>query len=112
MVNIKKLKELIKNYCQDQNRLGIAKDMAEQLGRFKANIQYNEDANVLAIASEYASLTSNVPWRKAFSPEKAVKLIINNSFFTYTSRIIHEFLDYIAISLCNNRKRKCFPLHS
>ncbi len=101
---IKKLEELIKDYCKDHKRLNIAKDMAEQLNRFKVNIQYNEDANVLAIASEYASLTSDVPWRKAYSSEKAIKLIINNSFFTYTSRIIHEFLDYVAISLCNNKK--------
>lgn len=99
-----KLEELIKDYCKDHSKLRIAKDMAEQLNRFKTNIKYNEDANVLAISSEYASLTSDVPWRKAYSSEKAVKLIINNSFFTYTSRILQEFLDYIAISLCDNKK--------
>ena len=78
--------------------------MASQIELLKAYKSYNEHANVLAISSEFASLTSEVAWRAALSPINAVKSIINNSFFTYTGRVMRDFLDYIAISLCDNKK--------
>ena len=41
--------------------------------------------------------------RPAFSSVRAVQMIINNSFFTHPHRIPREFLDYVAVSLCDNR---------
>jgi len=99
-----KLEELAEKFRKIPAKRSIANDIEKQMDMMKANLLYNEDPNVLAISSEFASLASNVPWRKAFSPEKAVKMIINNSYFTYTNRIVREFLDYIAISLCDNNK--------
>jgi hypothetical protein len=99
-----RLKQIGVEFYKSSKRKKIARDIIKQLELFKINQMYNEDANVIAIASEFASLTSDVPWRKAMPPEQAVKQIINNSFFTYTGRIMHEFLDYIAISLCDNKK--------
>ncbi len=82
----------------------LTKDIAAQIELLKAYKSYNENTNVLAVSSEFASLTSTVPWRPALSPINAIKSIINNSFFTYTGRVMRDFLDYIAISLCDNKK--------
>ncbi len=99
-----RLAELGAEFQKHPSKRRIAEDIRKQLELFRVNRMYDEDANILAISSEFASLTSDVPWRKALSAEQAVKMIINNSFFTYTGRIMHEFLDYVAISLCDNRK--------
>jgi hypothetical protein len=99
-----RLRELGIEFQKSPRKRHLAKDIANQLDLFRVNKMYNEDANVLAISSEFASLTSDVPWRKAVTPEQAIKMIINNSYFTYTGRIMREFLDYISISLCDNRK--------
>jgi len=80
----------------------LVRDIQLQIKFLEQNQSYNEDANILAISSEFASLTSDVKWRKAFTPIEAVKMIINNSFFTYSKKILREFLDYVAISLCDN----------
>jgi HD-GYP domain-containing protein (c-di-GMP phosphodiesterase class II) len=98
-----KLEELKDKFKQEPKRKPVVDDLQKQLEYFKKNVYYHEDANILCIASEFASLTSDVPWRKAYSSVEAVKSIINNSYFTYTARIIHQFLDYLAISLCDNR---------
>jgi hypothetical protein len=99
-----RLEELHSSFSKQTGKKHIARDIQYQLGLFRENRPYRENANVLAVSSEFASLTSDVPWRKALSAEEAVKAIINNSYFTYTDRIIHEFLDYVAISLCDNHK--------
>ena len=101
---LKKLKELAIQFQKDPTKQHLARDIVTQLQLFKQSRLYDEDANIISIASEFASLTSDVTWRKAVSPEKAVRMIINNSYFTYTGRIMREFLDNIAISLCDNRK--------
>ncbi len=82
----------------------LTKDVASQIELLKVYKSYNEITNVLAVSSEFASLTSNVPWRQALSPVDAIKTIINDSFFTYTGKVMREFLDYIAMSLCDNEK--------
>ena len=101
---LKKLRELAIQFQKDPAKQHVARDIVNQLQLFKQNRLYDEDASIITIASEFASLTSDVSWRTAFSPERAVKMIINNSFFTYPGRIMREFLDNIAISLCDNRK--------
>ena len=63
---------------------------------------YDEDVNIISIAGEFASLTTDQSWRKAFEPVQAMKVILNNSFFIYNDRIMKEFFDYVGLSLCNN----------
>ncbi len=71
--------------------------------RKRDKTHYDEDLNILSLASEFASLTSDVPWRKAYAPGHAVKILVNDSFFTYPVRIIREFLDHMAVSLNSNQ---------
>ena len=95
---------LAEQYRNEPGRQHLADDISRQLSILDIDPPYEEDLNILALASEFASLTSDVPWRPAYSPRRAVEMIINNSFFTYTSRIVREFLDYVSISLCDNQK--------
>ncbi|HBS06012.1 MAG TPA: hypothetical protein DEA96_13680 [Leptospiraceae bacterium] len=99
-----RLTALREKYSQDPARKHIAEDIDMQLKLLMRDIPYDEDAAILAVASEFASLTSNVPWRKAYNARRAVQMLVNNSYFTYPDRIVREFLDYVSISLCNNEK--------
>lgn len=99
-----RLTMLAEQYRNEPGRQHLADDISRQLSILDIDPPYEEDLNILALASEFASLTSDVPWRPAYSPRRAVEMIINNSFFTYTSRIVREFLDYVSISLCDNQK--------
>ncbi len=101
---ITKLTALEEKYGATVGHDTIAKDVREQLALLRTDIPYDEDANILSIASEFASLTSKAPWRDAYDASRAVRMIINNSFFTHTPRILREFLDHVAISLCDNEK--------
>lgn len=101
---ISKLNTLQEKYQADLSKRKIAESMREQIRLLSADLPYNEDANIIALSSEFASLTTKTAWREAFPPLRAVRMIINNSHFTYTPRIIREFLDYVAISLCDNQK--------
>jgi hypothetical protein len=99
-----KLTEILEQYSRFPEKKSVCDDIRMQLKLLQQDIPYDEDAAILCLASEFASLTSQVPWRKPFSPRRAVQMIINNSFFTYPDRIVREFLDYVAISLCDNQK--------
>ncbi|MBX7057949.1 MAG: hypothetical protein K1X75_07770 [Leptospirales bacterium] len=99
-----KLNSLEERYRTEPGKDHIAADVRKQLQLLKTDLAYDEDANVLALASEFASLTSKTSWRDAFSPRRAVQMIVNNSFFTYTDRIVREFLDHVAMSLCDNER--------
>ncbi len=101
---ISRLLALKEKYAGDRSKTAVLEDIGRQLTLLQTDTPYDEDANILSLASEFASLTSNVSWRKAFEPERAVTMIVNNSFFSYPDRIIREFLDYLAISLCDNKK--------
>ena len=92
----------VEKWAPDPSREKLVVDMLRMIDMLKREMPYDEDANILALASEFASLTTKVPWHDAVAPAVAVKMIINNSFFTYTDRIIREFMDYVAISLCDN----------
>lgn len=48
----------------------------------------DEDIAYLILASEYASLTTDQPWRSAKDSRTAMKLILNNSFFSYSDKNI------------------------
>ena len=98
-----KLAALHQEYSKNPEKRSITQAIARTLTDLKQDIKYDEDANILALASEFASLTTDVPWRKAFHPVRASKMILNNSFFTYSWRVVREFLDLVAISLCDNQ---------
>ena len=99
-----RLVELERECGRQSGKKLIAEDIRKQLEFFRENRTYREAVNILSIASEFASLTSDVPWRKSLPAAQAVKCIINNSYFTHTPRIMQDFLDYVAISLCDNEK--------
>lgn len=86
------------------NNPNLLRSLAEQIKLIGRPLSFDEDANILALASEYASLTSKVQWRDAFSSKRAIQMIINNSIYTYTARIMREFLDYVSMSLNDNQK--------
>jgi len=98
-----KLAALYQEYSKNPEKRIVANSIARTLTDLKQDIKYDEDANIIALSSEFASLTTDVPWRKAFDPKIAVKMILNNSYFTYSTRVIREFLDLVAISLCDNQ---------
>ena len=100
----KKLKILQEQYINKGVHRSIVVDIQKQLDLLDRNISYDEDANILAIASAFASLSSDVPWRKALPPIQAIRKIINKNIFNYTYRITREFLDQTAMSLCHNQK--------
>lgn len=101
-------KWLLQNFNQlmlkHKDNPSLLKSFAEQISLLKKPLSYDEDPNILAMVSEYASLTSRVTWREAFSSKKAIQIMINQSYFTYTPRAMREFLDYISMSLNNNEK--------
>lgn len=101
---IDQLARRVELWAPDPGKERVVVDMLKMVDLLKREMPYDEDANILALASEFASLTTAVPWREPVLPELAVKMIINNSFFTYTDRIIREFLDYVAVSLCDNQR--------
>jgi hypothetical protein len=98
-----RLTNIQNNIKNNPDKKIVYEDIDKQLNLLESIQPYHEDANIIALSSEFASLTSKVPWREALEPLRAVKMIINNSFFTHSKRIIREFLDYVAISLCNNK---------
>lgn len=87
-----------------KNNPNLLRSLAEQIKLINRPVTFDEDANILALSSEYASLTSKVQWRGAFTSKRAIQMIINNSIYTYTARIMREFLDYVSMSLNNNER--------
>ncbi len=100
---IKKLNEVRTKHIADGSGDNIAMDIDKQILLLANEVHYDEDAAILALASEFASLTSKVAWRDAYTAIGASKMIINNSYFTYPTRIINDFMNHMAISLCDNQ---------
>lgn len=99
-----KLAQLQEKYEGDTAKEAISRNIKRQIVLLKKDLPFDEDANILAIASEFASLTSKTSWRDAFSTDRAIKMIVNNSHFTYSDRILREFLDYVSMNLNENNK--------
>ena len=99
-----KLIRLQEKYKDSPEKAPLVKDITTQLQLLTKNILYDEDANILSIASSFASLTTKTAWRPAFSASKAIRQMINQSLFTYSNRIMRDFLDHSAMSLCDNNK--------
>lgn len=63
---------------------------------------FSEDIGILSIAGEFASLTTAQSWRGPVEPVKALKLILNNSFFAYNEKTLRDFYEHVGLSLCGN----------
>ncbi|MDA3901058.1 MAG: hypothetical protein PF637_11140 [Spirochaetes bacterium] len=90
-----------KQLTQRQNKISDAK---KQLHDLKTGLIYTHNANITGIASKFAYLTTPTEFKPAITAVDAVRAIINNATFTYTYQSIREFLDYSAISLCDNNE--------
>jgi len=92
-------------FVKDVSKKKIIEDIEAQLRIQESNVSsvnFEEDIAILSLASEYASLTSNQPWRAAFKSATALKVIVNDSFFSYSNKNIRHLLDYVGASLTNN----------
>ncbi|MCZ8157400.1 MAG: c-di-GMP phosphodiesterase [Leptospira sp.] len=92
-------------FAKDVSKKQIIEDIEAQLRIQESNassVNFEEDIAILSLASEYASLTSNQPWREAYKSATALKIIVNDSFFSYSNKNIRHLLDYLGASLTNN----------
>ncbi|GBF48583.1 HD-GYP domain-containing protein [Leptospira ryugenii] len=100
-----KLMSIRDMYSKETNRERIVEDIEMQLHLQENQIttaNREDDIAILSLASEYASLTSAQAWRPAYSSAKALKMIVNDSFFSYSSKNIRHLIDYVGASLTNN----------
>lgn len=92
-------------YTKEVSKERIVTDIETQLYQQENQIttaNREDDIAILSLASEYASLTSAQTWRPAFSSATALKMIVNDSFFSYSNKNIRHLLDYVGASLTNN----------
>ena len=101
---VEKLGTLQEKYKQLPERESFCASVQSQLQLLRSNVTYNDDSNIIALSSAFASLSSNVPWRQAFPAKQVVRKIINQSLFNYKAKAVREFLDGVAMSLCNNEQ--------
>jgi len=97
----------LQTLAQDNEKKGkkeVATDIVKQLASLKEFVVYEEDVNILSLATDFAALTTETSWRAANDPLKAIKMIINTSYFQYGPKVIRDFLDHISISLSHNQK--------
>ncbi|WP_210416280.1 HD domain-containing phosphohydrolase [Leptospira idonii] len=101
----KKLMSVRDKYSKEIGKERIVADIERQLHLQENNVTSSsreEDIAILSLASEYASLTSEQSWRPAFKSSTALKMILNDSFFSYSNKNIRHLLDYVGSSLTNN----------
>jgi hypothetical protein len=92
-------------YLKHVNRESIISDIEKQLqiqDNISNSLNREEDIAILSLSSEFASLTSNQSWRDAYKASTALKMIVNDSFFSYSNKGIRLLLDYVGASLTNN----------
>lgn len=92
-------------FLKDLSKKKIIEDIEAQLKIQESNVSsvnFEEDIAILSLASEYASLTTNQSWRPAYKSSTALKIIVNDSFFSYSNKNIRHLLDYVGASLTNN----------
>ncbi|MBE7412593.1 MAG: c-di-GMP phosphodiesterase [Leptospiraceae bacterium] len=102
-VIVEKLSVLQKKYSEDSGKAHIARDITQQIKHILTYTGYEEDTGIISIAGEFAAMTTAKPWRDAMDSMTAMKIILNNSFFTYNEKIVKDFFDYVGHSLCDNR---------
>jgi len=97
----------LQSLVQENDKKGrkeVASDILRQLAAFKEFSVYEEDVNILSLATDFAALTTESSWREAKDPITAIKLILNSSYFQYGPKVIRDFLDHISMSLSHNQK--------
>jgi hypothetical protein len=97
----------LQTLAQDNEKKGkkeVATNIVKQLASLKEFVVYEEDVNILSLATDFAALTTETSWREAKNPLTAIKMIVNTSFFQYGPKVIRDFLDHISISLSHNQK--------
>ncbi len=102
-----KLMAVRDKYTGEANKENIIEDIEKQLFLQQhqvMNATQDEDIAILSLASEYASLTTNQSWRPAYNSSQALKIIVNNSFFSYNNKNIRLLLDYIGSALNHNER--------
>lgn len=100
-----KLMTIRDKYTKETGKERIISDIQDQIGLIANDVTsatLEEDIAILSLASEFSSLTSEQSWRGAMTPDKALKIILNDSFFSYSSRSIRHLVDYVGSSLTNN----------
>jgi hypothetical protein len=103
---IKKLHAFKQKYESELNREVAVQDIEKQIHDIinqNHSSMVEEDIAYLSLASEYASLTTEQPWRDAKDSITALKIILNNCFFSYSDKNIRDLFDYVGLSLSNNK---------
>ncbi|TGK01587.1 c-di-GMP phosphodiesterase [Leptospira langatensis] len=100
---VQRLNEYYEKYKDDPTRSVLVEDLQRQLYILQSNSYSEDDPAIISISGEFASLSSTQNWRPAYAPITAMKLILNNSFFSYNERVVKEFFDFMALSLCENK---------
>lgn len=97
----------LQSLVQENDKKGkkeVASDILRQLASLKEFVVYEEDVNILSLATDFAALTTESDTREAKDPITAIKLILNNCFYQYGPKVIRDFLDHISMSLSHNQK--------
>ncbi|MBM9579066.1 c-di-GMP phosphodiesterase [Leptospira sp. 201903070] len=100
---IRKLTEYLQKYKDDKTKHTLIEDIQRQIHHLLNSTYTDEDPGIISIAGEFASLSSEQDWRPAFNALTSMKLILNNSFFSYNEKIVRDFFDLMALSLCENQ---------
>ncbi|TGK28127.1 c-di-GMP phosphodiesterase [Leptospira gomenensis] len=100
---IRKLTEYLQKYKDDRTKSILLEDIQKQIHHLVNSTYMDEDPGIISIAGEFASLSSDQDWRQAYDAVTSMKLILNNSFFSYNEKIVRDFFDLMALSLCENR---------
>ncbi|MBM9499319.1 c-di-GMP phosphodiesterase [Leptospira sp. 201903071] len=100
---IRKLTEYLQKYKDDKTKQTLIEDIQRQIHHLLNSTYTDEDPGIISIAGEFASLSSEQDWRPAFNALTSMKLILNNSFFSYNEKIVRDFFDLMALSLCENQ---------
>ena len=62
-------------------------------------------ARIIAIADVYQALTSNRPYRKAYSRKEAIGIVKGGSGTQFDPAVVNGFLDVIKKDHNNNKKK-------
>ncbi|PJZ66836.1 c-di-GMP phosphodiesterase [Leptospira wolffii] len=100
---VQKLQGYREKYKEDFRKNLLATDIQRQVKNILTNGIPYDDIGILSIAGEFASLTTPQPWRDPMDGLKAMKLILNNSFFAYNEKTLKDFFDHVGLSLCENQ---------
>ncbi|EQA44458.1 HD domain protein [Leptospira broomii serovar Hurstbridge str. 5399] len=100
---VQKLQGYREKYKDDYRKSLLVSDIQKQVKTILTNALNYDDIGTLSIAGEFASLTTAQPWRNPMDAVKALKLILNNSFFAYNEKTLKDFYDHVGLSLSENQ---------